>query len=40
MLREFVVLPRTGRIDWWLIVLMLVSLLGFVGATVLWLHSG
>jgi hypothetical protein len=29
MLREFLVLPRTGRIDWWLIALLLISLLSF-----------
>jgi hypothetical protein len=34
MLRQFFVRPRTERIDWWLITLMLVSLLGFVGAAI------
>ncbi|HLX85559.1 MAG TPA: hypothetical protein VKR59_16780 [Terriglobales bacterium] len=31
MLREFFVRPTTGKIDWWLIALMLVSVLSFVG---------
>lgn len=32
MLREFFVRPRTGKIDWWLIALTLVSVLSIVGA--------
>jgi len=40
MLREFLVFPRTGRIDWWLIALLLISLLSFVGATILSMHFG
>jgi len=39
MARDFFVHPRTGRIDWWLIALLFTSLLGFAGATMLWLHS-
>ncbi len=39
MVREFFVHPKTGRIDPWLIALLFTSLLGFAGATMLWLHS-
>jgi hypothetical protein len=39
MLREFFVRPNTSRIDWWMIAFFLVSLLSFVGATVLWVHA-
>ncbi len=35
MLREFFVRRRTGRIDWLLIALMIVSLFSFAGATIL-----
>jgi hypothetical protein len=38
MLREFFVSPKTQTIDWWTIMLLLVSLLSFVGATILWVH--
>jgi hypothetical protein len=42
MLSEFFVCPRTRRIDWWLIGLLLVSLLSFVGvgAAILGMHPG
>ncbi len=35
MLSEFFKCPRTRRIDWWLIGLLLVSLLSFLGAAIL-----
>jgi hypothetical protein len=38
MLREFLAHPKTRRIDWWMIALLLVSLLSFVGATILLVH--
>jgi len=38
MLREFLVHPTTRRIDWWMIALLLVSLLSFAGATILLIH--
>jgi hypothetical protein len=40
MLRQFFVRPRTGRIDWLLIVLFFVSLFSFIGATVLYMYPG
>jgi hypothetical protein len=39
MLREFLVHPKTHRIDWWMIGLLFVSLLGFMGATILLVHA-
>ena len=38
MLREFFVSPKTQSVDWWTIALLLVSLLSFIGATILWMH--
>jgi hypothetical protein len=38
MLREFLVHPKTRRIDWWMIALLLVSLLSFASATILVIH--
>jgi hypothetical protein len=35
MLSEFFKCPRTRRIDWWLIGLLLVSMLSFLGAAIL-----
>jgi hypothetical protein len=33
--------PKTRRIDWWLITLLLLSLVCFAGAAVtVWTHSG
>jgi hypothetical protein len=39
MLREVLVHPKTRRIDWWMIGPLLVSLLGFMGATILIVHA-
>jgi hypothetical protein len=39
MLREFLVHPKTRRVDWWMIGFLLVSPLGFVGATILLVHA-
>jgi hypothetical protein len=38
MLREVFVRPNTSRVDWWMIALLLMSLVSFAGATVLWIH--
>jgi hypothetical protein len=35
MLREFFMRPSTGKIDWWMVTLMLASLFSFVGAAIL-----
>ena len=39
MLREFFVRPNTNRTDWRMLAMLLASLLSFIGATVLWVHS-
>jgi hypothetical protein len=39
MLSEFFVHPKTRRIDWWMIAWLLLSVVSFAGATILWVHS-
>jgi len=40
MLSKIFVCPKTRRIDWGMIGLILVSLLSFVGAAILGMHPG
>jgi hypothetical protein len=39
MLREVFAHLNISRVDWWMIALLLMSLVSFAGATVLWMHS-
>lgn len=39
LVAEFFERIRAAKIDWWMIGWLLVSLLSFLGATILWLRS-
>lgn len=39
LISDIFMYPKTRKIDWWTVALSLVSLLSFLGAAVLWIHS-